>query len=277
MRALQIRCYATFRRSFKRLRRFQDDDAFALDQDDEMFALDNDVSEFTFTGFFCIIFVLFDHKTPHQRGVMFQKQLAALRQAIALATNLSSGLRYLEGKEEAFTNIIEEKLKTPKKTYSVAAILFLENHEITKVYAGRAAVYKKLGDHALTNKDLDDALDYFERAAEDLEKATEFAPDLSETYHYRRELSGMNALIAATKEKISLHASEPRDSENEVNEDIDEDDDTEASSPLPSPRGNGHSSYALRSARMWNPKREYDAERDRMDAEQKGLIKKQRR
>lgn len=207
---------------------------------------------------------------------MFQKQLNALRRSISQASKMSNFVKQLEAKEEAFTFIINEKLETPHRTTNVAAILFLEDHEIRSVYCKRADVYKRLGNHALGKKDYENAVDCFERAEEDLKNAIEYYEELYIKYDLIRKLREMEELTQAAKNTLSTELTSGPDDENEEIEEVEADEDNTAEETVSSSstKRKANSSYSLRYARMWNPKQEYEKLTDRLDAQQKGLYKR---
>lgn len=204
---------------------------------------------------------------------MFQNQLNALRRSISQASKMSNFVKQLEAKEEAFTFIINEKLETPHRTTNVAAILFLEDHEIRSVYCKRADVYKRLGNHALGKRDYENAVDCFERAEEDLKNAIEYYEELYIKYDLIKKLREIEELTQTAKNTVSTEVtSGSYDEKEEVEED--EDNNAEETVSSSSTKRKATSSYTLRSARMWNPKQEYENLTDRLDAQQKSLYKR---
>lgn len=212
---------------------------------------------------------------------MFQKQLKALRNAITLASHQGD----LVEAEKALTAIIKEKLVTPHRTTNVPAIYFLKNDETGNVYYRRSYVYENLGKRAYKRKDYTTAVDYLEKSIDDTHNAIRFYEDNYKKNKCRQEIREDEELIETIKQEQAAQPLKLRlnvDPMTSISTDAEDD----ASVELPKktrsaskrslsiesegshtpPEGRSHS---LRTARMWNPKKEYESMMDRLDAEQR--------
>ena len=99
---------------------------------------------------------------------MFRIQLKALKKSIADP----------ERAIDAYTDIINEKLRSGNKTYTVAAILFLDDDKCADIYCRRANMYEKLAKRSLFRNNEPQALGYYIKALTDMSRAIKASESL---------------------------------------------------------------------------------------------------
>lgn len=212
---------------------------------------------------------------------MFQKQLKALRNAITLASHQGD----LVEAEKALTAIIKEKLVTPHRTTNVPAIYFLKNDETGNVYYRRSYVYENLGKRAYKRKDYTTAVDYLEKSIYDTLNAIRFYEDIYKKNKCRQEIREDEELIETIKQEQAAQSLKLRlnvdpitltstDSEEETPVALPKKTRSASKRSIPTESRSSHtptegSAYSLRTARMWNPKKQYENMMDRLDTEQR--------
>ena len=194
---------------------------------------------------------------------MFQAQLKELLKSFTAANRI----RNSELAIDAYTDIIEEPLRNGKKTYNVAAILFLDDDKKAEVYYRRACAYEKL---AQQTTNAAEKLEYYQNAATDMAEAIDIYDkrdnDIDEDWNKiddaRKKNKEYKNAITGVRQKLDTPViKKKRDIEESSNE-------TTSTT----------SGYQFRNIRMWtNPKIAYETRVAEMEEERLHPDKKSRR
>ena len=185
---------------------------------------------------------------------MFGVQLKALKQSIAAANRIADPERAID----AYTDIINEKLRSGNKTYTVAVILFLDDDKCADIYCRRANMYEKLAKRSLFRNNEPQALGYYIKASESLDKKNACRKQHRDYEAVINEIGqNIKTAIPSVSRKRGLETSSDMGST--------------VFEKKPS------SNYHLRNTRMWNPKIDYEEKVDRLEDERLGNNPKRNR
>ncbi len=196
---------------------------------------------------------------------MFGIQLKALKQSITAANRIADPERAID----AYTDILTEKLRNGKKTFNVAAILFLEDDKCADMYYRRANMYEKLAKQSLARKDEPEAFEYYNQALSDMGHAIKSSETLDKKNACRKQYRDYAAVISKIdqNEKIATPSIVSRKRALETSSDMG----SAVFEKAPS------SNYHLRNTRMWNPKIDFEKRIDRLEDERLGNTPKRNR
>ena len=195
---------------------------------------------------------------------MFGIQLKALKQSIAAANRITDP----EGAINAYTDILTEKLRNGKKTFTVAAILFLDDDKCADMYYRRASMYEKLAQRSLVRSDEPEALEYYKQALSDMGHAIKASESLDKKNACRKQYRDYAAVIKEIEQNPKIATSSvSRKRALETSNDMG----SAVFEKAPS------ANYHLRNTRMWNPKVDYEKRIDRLEDERLGNTPKRNR
>ncbi|MEI6093976.1 MAG: hypothetical protein WCR08_00725 [Gammaproteobacteria bacterium] len=195
---------------------------------------------------------------------MFGVQLKALKQSIAAANRIADPERAID----AYTDIINEKLRSGNKTYTVAVILFLDDDKCADIYCRRANMYEKLAKRSLFRNNEPQALGYYIKALTDMSRANKASESLDKKNACRKQHRDYEAVINEIEQNIKTAIpSVSRKRGLETSSDMG----STVFEKKPS------SNYHLRNTRMWNPKIDYEEKVDRLEDERLGNNPKRNR
>jgi hypothetical protein len=177
---------------------------------------------------------------------MFGSQIVALKKSITAANKIMEPTIAID----LYTDIIEEKLYHGKKTFAVAAILFLENDKRGDVYYRRACAYERLAKKTTT---IAEALEYYQEASADMAEAKKAYEDFDKRDNCRIKIREIETAVATIHERLTVTSAK------EKKRALEESSSDTASTTSP---------YHLRNIRMWsNSKKTYENRVDQMEKE----------
>jgi tetratricopeptide (TPR) repeat protein len=193
---------------------------------------------------------------------MFKKQIDKLKLAIDHATKINN----LDEALEAFTAIINEKIKTKHKDICIAATKFLDSDDDRgDVYYRRAYTYEHLAKRALKQRDYQQALTYFRLSSSDTYEAMLAYQDLDKRVECRKQLREDQEAMGTIRKKLQQQTQKqgplsPVSVKGNRKRSLDEESTASENSVF----------SGLRSRGMWNPKKAYDERLEALEKERLG-------